>query len=437
VVSVPEQMHDPQAELALLAACLWGKAARISARRIIVGGEFFHPVHQTLYDTMTALDRQGRDVDPVTLSAELASLGRDGLLAQPVLADVVASGYGAVAADSYATIVHEWALRRRLHSAALGLAQRALMPEEAAGALASKAVTLLTGIRDGHADTTAMPLSELMEEPDDDPTWVIPGLLEAGDRVMLTGSEGVGKSAFSRQLAIMAAAGVHPFSETLMPPIRSLIIDAENKATQVRRQSRPLLRWLHDHGAPDPTNNVLVDALYPRRINLTSDRDLSLIHQVVDAFQPHLVVLGPIYRMSSRALQTDDEAYPFLAAMDTLTERGCTLIVEAHAGHSQEGNGRTATRSLRPRGSSALLGWPEFGIGLKNVGHGYAELERWRLDREARSWPYRMKRSAGNRWVEVSPDERPGSLPEPPSGPPEAPSDQEQLWAGVGPYTGR
>lgn len=431
-------MHDHEAEVSLLSACLWDKAARQAARHVMLPGDFYEPWHEAIYDAMLALDRAGRDVDPVTVRDHLISTKTATPGIDTILVDLTTRQAFHYAATEHATIIHRWALRRKVANLGRGLTQRAMDPGEAPERLVSTAVTLLQGIRDGAAgDVTAMTLSEVMEVPDDEPHWVIPGLLEAGDRLMLTGTEGAGKSALMRQLSIMPAAGVHPFTDSMIPPVRSLIIDAENKMTQIRRQTRPLLDWLQRNGAENPMDRVMVEALYPRRINLTSDRDLGSIHQLLDAFQPQIVVIGPIYRMSPRALQTDDEAHPFLAALDTITERGCALIVEAHAGHSKEQNGRSTSRELRPRGSSALIGWPEFGLGLRGLPRGLADLEPWRGGREARPWPTRMRRGPGNRWIETHPDDQgdPGYDAGPPLQPvPPAPDPQgalDDVWAGT------
>lgn len=407
-MSAVEAFSDAGAEVALLNACLWSKDARIESRRYMTPADLYDPRHETIYSAMLLLDRHGKSVDAVTVQAALSAAGTFTGSMPQVLTEVMLAQAAPGAVADYAAIVHGWALRRRLADEGRRLQQRALSPGEAPERLAAETVNRLTGIRDaGAGDATALSLSELMDGQDTDPSWVIPGLLEAGDRLMLTGSEGAGKSALSRQIAVMAAAGLHPFTNAVIPPVRCLILDAENKPTQVRRQTRPLLDWLRDQGADNPMERVLVDAIYPRRINLCNDRDLSRIHQTLDAWQPQIVVLGPIYRMSPRALQTDDEAHPFLAALDTLTERGCALVVEAHAGHAQEGVGKAQARSLRPRGSSALLGWPEFGLGLRALGGGLADLEPWRGHREARSWPGRVRRAPGNRWIETYPDERP------------------------------
>lgn len=399
---------DPQAELALLAACLWSKTARQEARRHISGPDFYSPQHEAVWDAMSALDRAGKTIDAVTLGAHLvaAAPGQAHALSQLVVEVTTAHGLPDSAGD-YAAIIRGWSTRRRLADAGRSLVQRATDTTHTPNTLAATAVRVLTGIRDHGAqeDVSALTLGELMDVPDDQPTWVIPGLLEAGDRLMLTGTEGAGKSALSRQIGVMAAAGVHPFTDAMMPPIKAVYVDCENKAAQVRRQVRPLVQWLGDHapGGTDPLQRVSFD--FTGRIDITRDRDLAAIHRLLDAWQPDLLVIGPLYRMTNKALQNDDDAAPFLVALDTIMERGVALIIEAHAGHGTEGQAGKGSRALRPRGSSSLLGWPEFGLGLRaQKGTPYADLEPWRGGREQRNWPTRMVRAAGNRWMETSPD---------------------------------
>lgn len=75
------------------------------------------------------------------------------------------------------------------------------------------------------------------------------------------------------------------------------------------------------------------------------------------------------------------------------------MLLEAHAGH---GDARTGTRDLRPIGSSAMLRWPEFGIGLMKPqakGDPY-RLVRWRGDRDERNFPTSLLSQKDNpqRW---------------------------------------
>ncbi|TMY72372.1 hypothetical protein EMG76_28295, partial [Klebsiella pneumoniae] len=170
-------------------------------------------------------------------------------------------------------------------------------------------------IRDGDAatgdDMTAVTATELLAEQDDEPDWLIPGLLERRDRLMLTGEEGLGKSHLLRQFAIGVAAGLHPFHQNIrIPQGKAVIIDCENTRSQVRRKIRPSIEWVRRYGE-DPSDRLVIDCT--NRMDITRDKDLARIHQVLDAVQPDLVVIGPLYRLVPRALQTDDDTAPVLA----------------------------------------------------------------------------------------------------------------------------
>lgn len=211
---------------------------------------------------------------------------------------------------------------------------------------------------------------------------------------MLTGSEGLGKSYLLRQVAIMAAAGLDPFDMQRIEPRRVLIVDCENSLSQVKRKSRAVVELAQRYGKG---NAGQVNLLCCGRIDILRDKDLAMIHREVDAVQPEVMVIGPLYAMSPKALMTDDDAVPVLAALDGFRECGAALLMEAHAGHAQGVDGR----NFRPRGSSALLGWPEFGYGMKPVAAGYADLVPWRGDRDSRRWPRALRHDRdGIRWVE-------------------------------------
>src|SRR5699024_10821807 len=56
----------------------------------------------------------------------------------------------------------------------------------------------------------AKSLGEILATPDSTEDWIIPNLLEKGDRLIVTGQEGMGRTLWLRQLGITAAAGIHP-----------------------------------------------------------------------------------------------------------------------------------------------------------------------------------------------------------------------------------
>lgn len=392
-----ETRSDRTAEQALLYACLVSKTARQEARRHIVASDFDHPSHEVIWNAMAQLDRHDKQVDAVTL---LAALGSD--RAREVVPDIVASPAIPDSVAEYAQIVRGWAVRRKIDGAAMIARHDAFNPDTPVGTLAARVASQFISIRDGGAasedDITAVTARELLEQQDDEPEWLIPGLLEKRDRLMLTGEEGLGKSHMLRQIAVHVAAGLDPFHDKgRMPAGRALIVDCENTWSQVRRKLRPAIEFASVRGEKDTADRVVVDCT--NRMDITRDRDLARIHQLLDAYQPDVVIIGPLYRLVPRALQTDDDTAPVLAALDTIRDRGAALLMEAHAGHALKGG---SVRDMRPRGSSSLMGWPEFGFGMRALTEGYADFVPWRGQREERDWPQRVRRSEGFRWMPVS-----------------------------------
>ena len=232
--------------------------------------------------------------------------------------------------------------------------------------------------------------------------WLVEGLLETRDRLVLTGGEGAGKSYLTRQLAICIAAGVHPFLNRHIEPRRVLVIDAENSERQWSRNTKYVTELVGSRGKADPGTNVLVSA--GTRLNLKLKADIDTVHRLMDQHNPSVVYIGPLYKLLDGALNSDDDAAPLIMALDGLRERGVCLLMEAHAGHAKQLGGE---RDLRPRGSSALLGWPEFGLGLRPMEEDdtMVSLVHWRGDREARDWPKRLRRGVAGEmpWMPANP----------------------------------
>lgn len=220
--------------------------------------------------------------------------------------------------------------------------------------------------------------------------WLVPGLFERRDRLIVTGGEGSGKSWFMRQLAITMAAGVHPFRlQERIDPLRVLVIDAENTEQQWSRGARYITGLAEQYGAGKPRQNVMVAAGI--RLDLTTSQDINQVHRLIDRHKPDVLYIGPLYKLSPKAINTDDDAAPIIVALDGFRDRGVLLLVEAHAGHTKSFGGE---RDLRPRGSSALLGWPEFGFGIALIegDDSMATFVAWRGGREKRDWPERLRK---------------------------------------------
>jgi hypothetical protein len=89
---------------------------------------------------------------------------------------------------------------------------------------------------DETAPVLAPDLWQFLAAGDDAYDWLVQDLFERGDRLMVTGAEGLGKSVWCRQLLVQLTAGIHPFRhEQTIQPLRGLVVDCENSPRQNRR----------------------------------------------------------------------------------------------------------------------------------------------------------------------------------------------------------
>lgn len=379
------------AEQSVLGGMMLSAKALKECLELVDAASFNLPKHEVIFTAIRTLSGTDAPVDVVSVTDELL---RTGLLHQAggvdylhALTSIVPT---AANAGYYAGIVADAAIGRGVIDVGKRLQQDAVEP----GVAIARAVEDLRKLQD-QAATGAKSvrwLREVLEVPEDEDAydWVIPGLLERQDRLMLSAAEGVGKSTFLRQIAILAAAGIHPFQFTPIEPVNVLVIDAENSERQWRRAARSLTERSQMFGSRDPRNFLAVHCVPV--MDITKPHDLAQIHRWIDEARPDVLLLGPLYRMTSGSLNKEEDAKPVLNALDSIRERDLAMLIEVHAGLERDSAGE---RGLRPRGSSTLLGWPEFGLGLRRdkVQEGRVgtfSMVRWRGDRDRREWPRRL-----------------------------------------------
>jgi replicative DNA helicase len=347
-----------------------------------------------LWDGIQAMRSRREPVDVLTVGAALAGWGVRSVTPAD-LHTFVSTVPHAMSVRQYARAVREDAMRRNVRAVAAQMLQTV---DADPGLTLSNGINQLRDVQGAHElkKFHVTTLGDILAT-EDSYDWVIPGLLEKRDRLLVTGGEGSGKSTLVRQLAILSAAGLHPFNFTPTPPVNVLVIDAENSESQWRRASRGVTKQAKLYGSHDPGD--LRISCTPR-MDLTRDSDLGQVHRLLDDAMADIVVIGPLYRLVPRAITNDDEASPLLAALDTIRDRGCALVIEAHAGHAL---GQGGERDLRPRGSAALMGWPEFGLGLRlpKPGSSTYEITRWRGDRDRRDFPNGLVKGGDWPWTPV------------------------------------
>lgn len=366
------------------------------AANLLTPEDFSHPAHAGVFRAMVTLKKTGEPVEPFTAHRLAVEQGTRGLNISELYEwiSLVNSGASVMA---YARDVKENSTRRRLTQAGLQFQQATSDPTIPAAETVANMLESLKQIRDQstNAELVAKTLGQILDAPEVAEDWVIPNLFERGDRMIITGYEGLGKTTWIRQMGICASAGINPITLDHLPkPIKTLVVDVENSEKQWRRETYGMARFAANYGPASPRDNMHVYC--GGRMDLRKDKDLGLVHRLVDEHQPEILFIGPIYRLVPNGINSDEEAAPLIAALDTLRDRGLVLVMEAHAPKGQNGE-----RNLAPRGSAALMGWPEFGFGLapKQDGSG-ADIVRWRADRDAkREWPVELDRWSQLPWV--------------------------------------
>jgi replicative DNA helicase len=385
---------DP--EKLVIGACMLAADAIRFAAEVLTPEDFRSRNMAEVFRAIVQTHKAGDVVEPFTVWTRVTQAGvRDVQITD--LHDWTALAGSAESTAVYAREVKELATRRRMSMAAARFMQNLSSEEVPTAQTMSEMLEELKAIRDNSTDRTirAMSLGEILDLPATVEDWVIPGLLERGDRLVVTGYEGMGKTTWIRQMAICAAAGVHPTTLDHIRPVRGLVVDVENSVKQWQRQTSRMAATAARHGTASPRDNLHIHC--QGRMDIRKDKDLGLVHRLVDEHQPEILCIGPIYKLSPTAIKNDEEAAPVIAALDSLRDRGLVLIIEAHAPKMSNGQ-----RDLAPRGSAALMGWPEFGFGLApgDDEGTTADVVRWRGDRETgRAWPKTMYRSGAFPWT--------------------------------------
>lgn len=233
----------------------------------------------------------------------------------------------------------------------------------------------------------------LKEAEQDNYDWAIPGVLERGERVIVVAAEGVGKTMLARQVAILSASGVHPFTFQQMPPVRTLTVDLENPERIIRRTSRKIMHEaLKMNYIKNPLAHLMIK---PSGLNLLMQDDRAIFERAIEEVKPELLCIGPLYKsfVDPGGKTAESVAIEIAKYLDSIrTIYGCAMWIEHHAPLGTS----ITSRDLRPFGSAVWSRWPEFGISLQpdpTAGSAYIyDVRHFRGARDERAWPLKMRR---------------------------------------------
>lgn len=372
------------------------------------GSDFSQVRHGELWELLSSLWAAGRPVDPITVGQALRETGNLTRLAGPAGVVWLHQLHDAVPtvahAPAYADIIREESQWRALSMAAARTMTAVQRREGTAVEAAEAAVESARAVRDQQVqrlDDGPVDLLDFLAQTPEEPDWVIPGVLARWDRLMITAGEGGGKSLMLRQILMRAAAGLHPWTQERIAPVRVLHIDAENSDSQAQPWFERMAAAAAAEGAPIKRGQFAMK-LIPEGLDVTQAYDRAWLARMVEKSRPDLISIGSLYKLTTNGKPDEEAARPVMAALEMVRKvsGGAAMILEAHAPHAHMGK-----RDLRPIGSSLWLRWPEFGFGLapadptKNPGAKALRLMDWvpwRGPRSERDWPEQF--CQGARW---------------------------------------
>lgn len=422
-----EQPYDVTAERGLLGVTMMAPEECRQTFLSVRAEDFHVPGARHIATVVRAMLIAGDPVDPNTVVVEAQRRGLvPGKVQGPWVLECQQYGYTPVSAPLLATRIKELSAARKLSEAAIRLQQR-MESAWTTGVEKTDLASALTTIRRELEEAERIAADLTLEPPtpmgdflavEDLRSWLIPGLLERMERIVLTGAEGGGKTVLCTQLATCMAGGVHPFTAEPLGQgdrgIRVLVVDCENSPPQSRRRFRWMVGQVdaarHKIGlSPVDWSQQMFINMRPAGIDLLAGNDAAWLEQAIDATAPDLLVLGPLYKLHHENPSDETAARELVWVLDSLRERhGFALLTEAHAGNSNDANG---DRMMRPLGSSLFRRWPEFGFGLRRAKDdpggsraSVVDVVSWRGSREERSWPSKLQHSHILPWMPADPD---------------------------------
>jgi AAA domain/DnaB-like helicase N terminal domain len=396
------------AEGALLGACIASADARLVLVHELTPGDFYSPGNGHIADAIITLTKAGSAIDTLIVSSLLADRGLLDAAGGPgVLLEYVAHFPKTTGARAYARLIAEAATRRRLIALGAELTEavfdRTKPIEDAIHATMSRLREL-----DLPAEPEGPDHIQTLLDLSDEYNWIIPNLLEKGDRLMVTSTEGAGKSTLLAQMAVQFAAGIHPFACEFFDPVTVLLVDVENGPGLVRRRFAGLLSHLPVNVQPALASEPGFDAgrvrvrVKPEGIDLLSRNDRRWFTERVMVNEPAVVFTGPIYKLHRGNPIDEEPAREISGYFDDLRETyGITLVIEAHSPYGRDGGEH---RILRPFGASLWSRWPEFGFGMRKAepredNRQAVDWLAWRGARdEGRQWPRQLVRGRSHEW---------------------------------------
>jgi len=386
-------------EDAVLYHAMWGHAQEAFAMLTV---DDFSPGDRRELAAIVERGYLDGQLNPAWVKDEAIRLGRP---AMNYVVGVTTAGFtGGV--GYYAGKVREHSIRRYAHAALTRGLQKVTSGYDTYAAIDETMNELHAMPSPATSDDDTWTLDDIMGLQVSESAYTLPDLLRRNERLVLTGSEGGGKSVFIYQMLTGAAFGVDTFTQERCEPQRVLFLDVENNAFQAKANLDKIVPTLTE--IAEPGFKPEWRSMKRRVVNLMATSDKADVIRRITHYSPDILYMGTAYKLTDAG--DDAQAHRAVRAIQSTVDRireelDCTVIVEHHAGHGFN-NDRNA---MRPEGSSYWLRWPDFGYGMQKLNAESGRLMRlvpWRGDRATdRKFPVAMASSGVFPWRPVHADE--------------------------------
>ena len=391
-------MSSSEWQDALLYHAAWGKADQVFS--LVTIDDFDPGDRQHLFSIMERGWLAG-EINPAWVGDEAVRVGKP---SQSFTANVLTGGFTGTVAY-YATRVRDESSKRHAVAALTRGLQRLNSNDAVADEIVMEVQSELASLpQPATSNDDTWTLDEIMGLNIELERFTLPSMLRRNERLVLTGSEGGGKSVFVYQLLTGAAFGVDTFTLEKTEPQRVLFLDVENNEMQARGNLDkivPTLREIAPDAVPDWRS------MKRRVVDLMASKDRADVIRRVTHYKPDILYMGTAYKLTDVSDDTHRSVRAIQSVVDRIRQEiDCTVIVEHHAGHGHMND----RNNMRPEGSSYWLRWPDFGYGMQPLptknGQRLMRLGAWRGDRATdRHFPVAVKQSSVLPWQPVYSDE--------------------------------
>lgn len=347
------------AEQAVLGAMLISEEAVQHGRAMLTCEDFYRNLHQTLFQTLLAIDAAGAPVDLITTTEQLR---REGNLEKiggfSYLTAIVDMCPVANRVEKYAQILLETSMRRRVIACAEQISRWAYSNGEMNQLWQEmEAINALQRNVAGAAPARfrLIPLSELRARPKQ--PMLVEDVMPIKCIAALVGASGTFKSFIALDMCLSVAAGIDwQTHKTHFGPV--VYVAGEGSTGMSNRADA----WLKHHRVEDAANFYLIEEapqmMQPEEVN-------ELLCQLKSLPElPCLIVLDTLARclVNGDENNSRDMGLLIAGAERIRRETGATVLVIHHYGHSGRSRGSTAFPAgvdtkidVRVKGDSVIL----------------------------------------------------------------------------------